>query len=620
MGCTRERRFGSEALTRSAFHRPPSTSIRPSVFLPRCLFLSFPPFLRSGCVSGSQDSSATSVRGRRKLLRTVREQKALQERLWSAMAALDFAEVLRCAEEGASTEASGPDSLGGHSALTWACRHAAYVPLRLCRELYGDEYRPPPEASSEFRDRALRRVERLAKKALRQEQGRRASQDLGMASLSSSMRLLTSSVRSAPPISSLFELSHVDSTGLVQRTDPVASPARDERVPRAVFGSSLEHAAQVGLDSVLLPRSRTTEGDEGGGEAGRPLDGDEEAVLDTLRRGSLVDARELGRLLALVTSAPDDADGGPEERDGIDDEGYDRDADFDGFDASEEGGTSLPEPALALARRRPPAIHVPPSIVDSGSVVSPARTTAAARLANGAVAGTAVGTSPGDRSHGRRGSVGSVMDAGSVWEAGSVVGERARARTRAPREVMVCACLLDRAKARVRPNHVTRTNLSPLGVAAAFGHTFVMHALLKRGALIDFAAEPERLTPLMFAARTGQLKAIAFLLEQGADARLVDAEGRDAWSHAREFPRAQHLLSSFRFTRTTGFVTAAPAHPAALHVPRGIARGSEGGSATRHDRRVHARLLVPLASSSNGPLLVGDAESVDAWQSAFRDE
>ena len=74
---------------------------------------------------------------------------------------------------------------------------------------------------------------------------------------------------------------------------------------------------------------------------------------------------------------------------------------------------------------------------------------------------------------------------------------------------------------------VNRAGWTPLHYAAAGGDEDIARLLLKRGAQVDAVSPPASgsLTPLMMAAREGQLAMAVFLLGQGANPRLANSEG-----------------------------------------------------------------------------------------------
>lgn len=63
------------------------------------------------------------------------------------MLRMDFKEVLRSVESGANPEVPYGGGLGGHSALSWATRFAATIPLSAARALYGGQFAPAPDSS-----------------------------------------------------------------------------------------------------------------------------------------------------------------------------------------------------------------------------------------------------------------------------------------------------------------------------------------------------------------------------------------------------------------------------------------------------------------------------------------
>lgn len=70
---------------------------------------------------------------------------------------------------------------------------------------------------------------------------------------------------------------------------------------------------------------------------------------------------------------------------------------------------------------------------------------------------------------------------------------------------------------------VTRPGWTALHYAAASGDVEIAAILLDKHAYID-AESPSQLTPLMMAAREGQLPVVQLLLREGADARLKNNE------------------------------------------------------------------------------------------------
>lgn len=166
----------------------------------------------------------------------------------------------------------------------------------------------------------------------------------------------------------------------------------------------------------------------------------------------------------------------------------------------------------------------------------------------------------------------------------------------------MAAVLLERPLVRLRPNHTSRAGVTPLGAAAIRGHSFVIHALLRRGAHCDVStsAAAGRSTPLMLAASAGRLRAVALLLERGSDATLRDVRGRTAWDRATGHPRVQWLLAAHAAGAASGgALAAARAHPAAVHVSLGA--GAVGDAPVLAGQRGVLGVgsgLAPLQSSA----------------------
>jgi hypothetical protein len=101
----------------------------------------------------------------------MRARERLQNRLWRAMASLDWIEVLRAVEAGADPQASGPVRMvGGHSALTWSCLHGAYADLEGVRRVYGPAFTPSKDSTTAFRDSFQRGAGAAAPALLLQQQ------------------------------------------------------------------------------------------------------------------------------------------------------------------------------------------------------------------------------------------------------------------------------------------------------------------------------------------------------------------------------------------------------------------------------------------------------------------
>ncbi|WP_317202966.1 ankyrin repeat domain-containing protein [Janthinobacterium sp.] len=93
--------------------------------------------------------------------------------------------------------------------------------------------------------------------------------------------------------------------------------------------------------------------------------------------------------------------------------------------------------------------------------------------------------------------------------------------------------------------HVNQTGWTALHYAAAAGDLPIMRVLLERHAYID-AESPAKITPLMFAAREGQDRAVKLLLEEGADATLKSAHGWTAvqFSLAADKPYVAEIINA----------------------------------------------------------------------------
>lgn len=88
------------------------------------------------------------------------------------------------------------------------------------------------------------------------------------------------------------------------------------------------------------------------------------------------------------------------------------------------------------------------------------------------------------------------------------------------------------------PNARDDLGRTPLMTAARTGDLKSVQHLLKHRADPNLATDKARWTALMWAARRGQLDIITALLEAGADAAMVDAKGETALAIARRFKRS----------------------------------------------------------------------------------
>lgn len=88
------------------------------------------------------------------------------------------------------------------------------------------------------------------------------------------------------------------------------------------------------------------------------------------------------------------------------------------------------------------------------------------------------------------------------------------------------------------PNIQDELGRTPLMNAARVGDLKSVQHLLKHRADPNLATHKARWTALMWAARRGQVDVIKALLNAGADPRAVDAKGENALAIARRFKRS----------------------------------------------------------------------------------
>ncbi|HYW57294.1 MAG TPA: ankyrin repeat domain-containing protein [Polaromonas sp.] len=101
---------------------------------------------------------------------------------------------------------------------------------------------------------------------------------------------------------------------------------------------------------------------------------------------------------------------------------------------------------------------------------------------------------------------------------------------------------------------VNKTGWTPLHYAASSGHIEIMSFLLENHAYID-AESPNKTTPLMMAAQYSNAAAVKFLLEAGADATLKNQQGLTAIQFAQRASRTDsiELITGYvRRSRSTG--------------------------------------------------------------------
>jgi len=92
---------------------------------------------------------------------------------------------------------------------------------------------------------------------------------------------------------------------------------------------------------------------------------------------------------------------------------------------------------------------------------------------------------------------------------------------------------------------VNKTGWTALHYAATAGDCGIIKLLLDKSAYID-AESPNKTTPLMMAARTGQMAAVKLLIEAGADVSLKNDQGMTAADFAinHEFTDVAAVLKS----------------------------------------------------------------------------
>lgn len=95
---------------------------------------------------------------------------------------------------------------------------------------------------------------------------------------------------------------------------------------------------------------------------------------------------------------------------------------------------------------------------------------------------------------------------------------------------------------------VNKPGWTALHYAAAIGDCDIIKLLLDKSAYID-AESPNKTTPIMMAARTGQRAAVQLLMEAGADVSLKNEQGLSAADFAirNEYPDIVKVLQSGKF-------------------------------------------------------------------------
>jgi ankyrin repeat protein len=93
---------------------------------------------------------------------------------------------------------------------------------------------------------------------------------------------------------------------------------------------------------------------------------------------------------------------------------------------------------------------------------------------------------------------------------------------------------------------INKPGWTALHYAAIGGHLPLVKLLVDRNAYID-AESPEGATPLMMAAQAGEAKIVAYLLEAGADPRLINRKGLSA--HDLALNTSQYNAAGLIYTR-----------------------------------------------------------------------
>ena len=142
-------------------------------------------------------------------------------------------------------------------------------------------------------------------------------------------------------------------------------------------------------------------------------------------------------------------------------------------------------------------------------------------------------------------------------------------------------------QSRRNPDPVDRLGMTPLMLAARYGHTGAAERLLELGASPSARDEEER-SPLHHAAEGGSAGIVRLLLDAGADAGAADAYGRTPLHTAAEHGGAaavELLLGAGAPPDARDAISrSAPLHLAAREGPRGgrcPARGSRSERAQR---------------------------------------
>jgi ankyrin repeat protein len=586
----------------------------------------------------ARDTSAKAPAGKRAILRAERARMAVQNQLWDAMARLDWFCVLEAVENGADPEMSGPmETVEGHSALTWACIHGAFIATSELRKLYGVEYKPAKDCRSAFRDRFLDSTSfallEQAKPAVAEAtRAAQAATDRVLKTLFPAQEETVSHEDADEPEPTWGLADHGTSLALQEavrdasqamrsgNAGPLASVAwaRVARMAPAFAARALylaaasarplhpaesesnAHTAKLAMEASIPTKQHTHDLHLLiAGSKARPSSKTHAGWVPSVVNPHL----QPDPVPPLISPGGEDDD-----VPGVEQLEAEEGSEWDGILPSARSLGNLSGPASVLlapdeaARASVLAVAAPRGFgrvkVQSAFAASLAGSVTSASVISSAVSSAVF--APPQQPRERRGS-----------HSSEAVAKQDSHRKRQADGVLVAAVLLERPRVRLRPNHTSDAGFTPLGAAASRGHTFVMHSLMLRGAnpKIPTTLKHGSKPPLMQAAEQGQLKAVAMLLERGADPTEADSRGKRAWDCARDHPRVQWLLAAFGAGAAAGSLTAFPGHPAALHVPAG-GRPQALAEPLPSQQAVQAMggRLVPLrASRARGAMSMSDA-------------
>lgn len=133
-----------------------------------------------------------------------------------------------------------------------------------------------------------------------------------------------------------------------------------------------------------------------------------------------------------------------------------------------------------------------------------------------------------------------------------------------PRNLLEAAKIGDRAAAEeflaqgMPVNDRGTLGLTPLHLAAWYGHTDVVELLLRNGAQVD-AKDKRGMTPLYWAAAEGNKQTVQLLIAEGANANAKDNDGKTALDRAI-------ILSKTKFRRGSAFAKRKKAFEACIRI------------------------------------------------------